>query len=155
MSLSLAQAAMVFVTGVIGAMVGLAGHSMSKRAKDRETETQRDLGLVDRWRELAEASDERAKESEERMNARFDIQAGELAGFRKRLAEAEATVSRAQEAMQRAEDARHSEQAAHARFRRIAAHQVALLVNHIDKRLDPPAPDLVDGWPEDLPIPQI
>ncbi len=112
--------------GVLGAALITAvftylGVRRSARAQASQAATERELGLIDRWKSFADEAEERADRIEQRVNAKIAAQDAAIADLRRRLSCLEARE----------------------KVLRDYAHQLRM---HIERELGPPAPP----WPDDV-----
>ena len=115
--------------GTIGTILGILitaiftylGVLRSARAQASQAATERELGLIDRWKSFADEAEERADRIEQRVNAKIAEQDTAIADLRRRLSCLEAR-----------EKVLHD-----------YAHQLRM---HIEREFGPPAPP----WPDDV-----
>ena len=96
--------------GAIGAALITAvftylGVRRSAKAQASQAATERELGLIDRWKNFADEAEERADRIEQRVNAKIAAQDAEFADQRTRLEAVERTNHTLQEENRRFRDA--------------------------------------------------
>lgn len=104
---------------LITAVATYLGVRRSARAQAAQAATERELGLIDRWKTFADEAEERADRIEQKVNAKMAAQDTAIADLRRRLSCLEARE----------------------RVLRDYAHRLRM---HIEAELGPPAPP----WPE-------
>lgn len=115
--------------GTIGTILGILitaiftylGVRRSARAQASQAATERELGLIDRWKNFADEAEERADRIEQKVNAKLAAQDTAIADLRRRLSCLEARE----------------------KVLRDYAHELRM---HIERELGPPAPP----WPDDV-----
>lgn len=115
--------------GTIGTILGILitaiftylGVRRSARAQASQAATERELGLIDRWKNFADEAEKRADRIEQKVNAKLAAQDTAIADLRRRLSCLEARE----------------------KVLRDYAHQLRM---HIERELGPPAPP----WPDDV-----
>lgn len=115
--------------GTIGTILGILitaiftylGVRRSARAQASQAATERELGLIDRWKTFADEAEERADRIEQRVNQKIATQDAAIADLRRRLSCLEARE----------------------KVLRDYAHELRM---HIERELGPPAPP----WPDDV-----
>ena len=110
---------LVTASGAMGAAIfGYLGVRFSARVQSKQADTERELGLIDRWQTFATEADKRATEMEARLTARISTQEAAIRELRNRIG--------------------------HVEMKEKILIQYALsLREHIDKQLPPPPP----AWP--------
>ena len=106
---------------LITAVFTYLGVRRSARAQASQAATERELGLIDRWKNFADEAEERADRIEQRVNAKIATQDTAIADLRRRLSCLEARE----------------------KVLRDYAHELRM---HIEHELGPPAPP----WPDDV-----